>query len=137
MTQPTSAQLASARVTAPDAGGRRTHGWGAGRRTWPAGHRLEPEHGDLRVPHFVGLHAIQFVPLFAWLATRRITSARKRERATLFVGVGYAGVFAILLAQALAGEPVARAKYDRRGRVRHMARRDARRPCVCARPRPE
>ena len=106
MTRPTEAQMASAHAThrlptsgahtvgAPDGGpGLPGTGWSR-------------EHGDLRVPHFLGLHAIQILPLVAMLAAGRIGSARKRERAVLVVAASYAALFVILLVQALAGEPV-------------------------------
>ena len=57
------------------------------------------EHGDLRVPHFVGLHAMQILPLFAWVV------GRNRPRLVIAAGGVYAAVFALLLAQALAGRP--------------------------------
>lgn len=106
MTQPTGAQLESARAThrLPVAGahtvGATDGGVGLPGTGWSR------EAGDLRVPHFFGLHAIQLVPLFAFLAGRRIVSARKREQAALGVGVSYAALFVILLVQALSGEPV-------------------------------
>lgn len=45
--------------------------------------------GDLRVAHFFGLHALQLVPLFGWLAQRWW-----RERARLAV-LAFAGVYAL------------------------------------------
>ncbi len=106
MTQPTAAQLESARAThrLPVAGAHSVGGADGGAGLPGTG--WSREHGDLRVPHFVGLHAIQLVPLFAFLAGRRVGPARKREQAALVVGVSYAALFAILLAQALSGEPV-------------------------------
>jgi len=29
------------------------------------------QHGDLRIPHFFGMHAFQIVPALSWLLTRR------------------------------------------------------------------
>src|SRR5688572_10062650 len=76
MTAPTESQLAAARagqgmtiagahtVGAPDGGpGMPGTGWST-------------EHGDLRVPHFLGLHALQALPLVALvLARRRVADA--------------------------------------------------------------
>lgn len=59
------------------------------------------EHGDLRVPHFVGLHAAQALPLFAWLVRRRSSSSR--VRLTLAAAAVYSGVFAVALVRALMG----------------------------------
>ncbi|MEV6929486.1 hypothetical protein AB0M46_34025 [Dactylosporangium sp. NPDC051485] len=68
--------------------------------------------GDLRVPHFVGLHAIQVLLAVAAilnvLATRRAWLRAERVRARL-VGAavfGYAGVFAVLTWQAGRGQSV-------------------------------
>ncbi|GAB4057296.1 hypothetical protein [Catellatospora paridis] len=65
--------------------------------------------GDLRVPHFVGMHGIQVLLLVtAVLATRRGRLRDERVRARL-VGVaalGYAGVFAVLTWQARRGQSV-------------------------------
>ncbi|MEV4417677.1 hypothetical protein [Catellatospora sp. NPDC049609] len=68
--------------------------------------------GDLRVPHFVGLHGIQVLLLVAaglgLLASRRGRLRDERVRARL-VGVaalGYTGVFAVLTWQAKRGQPL-------------------------------
>jgi hypothetical protein len=61
------------------------------------------EHGDLRVPHFFGLHAIQVLPFCAWLV-------RRRRRATALVvttAASYFGFILILTWQALRGESIA------------------------------
>ena len=62
--------------------------------------------GDLRVPHFWGLHGLQVIPLLAlWLRRRRLTE-RQRSRLLMAGGVVYAGLFGILLQQALRGQPL-------------------------------
>jgi hypothetical protein len=105
MTRPTPAQLAEVRATrrmpisgahtvgAPDGGpGLPLTGWSTA-------------HGDLRVPHFVGLHAWQVLPLllFGVLAGR---ADRTRVAMTVAAGTAYAALFAALLVQALRGAPV-------------------------------
>jgi hypothetical protein len=105
MTRPTEAQLAEARRThriaavgahtvgAPDGGvGLPGTGWSRA-------------HGDLRVPHFLGLHAMQALAIMALLVRRRVGPA---AAATLVrvAGVSYAALFGILLWQALRGESV-------------------------------
>jgi hypothetical protein len=103
MTQPTEAQLAQARATrhltvsgahtvgAPDGGpGIPGTGWSR-------------EHGDLRVPHFVGLHAIQALALAAVFVRR---SSRSSVALMKAVSASYVALFAVLLWQALRGEPV-------------------------------
>jgi hypothetical protein len=106
MTRPTESQMESVRAThrLPVAGAH-TVGAPDGGAGLP-GTGWSREHGDLRVPHFVGLHAIQLVPLFALFAGRRIASARKREQAALVAGLSYTTLFVILLVQALSGESV-------------------------------
>jgi FtsH-binding integral membrane protein len=68
--------------------------------------------GDLRVPHFVGLHAIQVLlavtAILHVLAARRpwLRSERVRARLVGAAAVGYAGVFAVLSWQAYRGQSV-------------------------------
>ena len=65
-------------------------------------------HGDLRAAHFVGLHALQLIPLLA-LLLQRIPSLgpARRARLVLAFAASYAGLFLLLLWQALRGEPLA------------------------------
>jgi len=104
MTRPTESQLAQIAETrqvslvgahtvgAPDGGpGLPGTGWSV-------------EHGDLRVPHFIGLHALQVLPVIALLLWwRRIDDAR-RARLTVVAGSSYATIFLILIWQALRGQ---------------------------------
>ncbi|MEQ1573939.1 MAG: hypothetical protein ABL993_06800 [Vicinamibacterales bacterium] len=105
MTGPTQAQLAEARAThrlalagahtvgAPDGGpGLPVTGWST-------------RHGDVRVPHFVGLHALQALPIVALVALRR-RDERSRTRLTLAAAAVYALVFVTLLIEALRGVPL-------------------------------
>ena len=63
-------------------------------------------HGDLRVPHFAGLHAMQVLPLLGWtIARRRYVKARQVALVRAAAG-GYAALVGILLWQALRGEAV-------------------------------
>ncbi|MBG6057948.1 hypothetical protein RCH16_001146 [Cryobacterium sp. MP_M5] len=70
--------------------------------------------GDLRIPHFVGMHALQAIPLAALLLellARRIPAlAEPRTRFRLiWVVIGlYLGVLALLTGQALAGQSIVR-----------------------------
>ncbi|HJU42666.1 MAG TPA: hypothetical protein VJ691_07610 [Vicinamibacterales bacterium] len=63
-------------------------------------------HGDLRVAHFVGLHALQALPIVAVLIRRRKMAEAAPVRLIKIAGASYAGVFAILLTQALRGQSV-------------------------------
>ena len=65
--------------------------------------------GDLRIPHFVGLHALQVVPFLGWWLSRR-KRLPMRTRVTLVWAGGsfYLGVVLILLQQALRAQPLLR-----------------------------
>ncbi|AMY12010.1 hypothetical protein LuPra_05282 [Luteitalea pratensis] len=64
------------------------------------------DHGDMRVPHFVGLHALQVLPVVALLMRRRRFAATARVRLVIVAATSYATLFVILLVQALRGVPV-------------------------------
>jgi hypothetical protein len=104
MTRPTATQLAAARagqempvigahtVGAPDGGrGIPATGWST-------------RYGDLRIPHFVGLHALQVLPLIAFALRRRPLPGGPRVRLSLITAGSYFALFAILLVQALRGQ---------------------------------
>lgn len=62
--------------------------------------------GDLRISHFVGLHALQVLPLVAIILVR-LVSSEVLQRATLHgAGVTYVLLVAVVYLQALAGEPI-------------------------------
>ncbi|MCB0063335.1 MAG: hypothetical protein KDE19_14540 [Caldilineaceae bacterium] len=66
-------------------------------------------HGDLRIGHFVGLHALQIVPLLGLLLMRRRESwlATGHRLALLWTGaLGYLGVTALVTWQALRAQPL-------------------------------
>jgi len=104
MTRPTTAQIDAARATgrmvvagahtvgAPDGGpGLPGTGWSV-------------EHGDLRIPHFFGLHAMQILPLLALAVRRRRPDETARVRVMFVATASYVSLFAILLWQALRGQ---------------------------------
>lgn len=66
--------------------------------------------GDLRIGHFVGLHALQALPLLAILLNRFATRLDERTRARLVVVAGAAyGVLTVMLTwQALRGQALLR-----------------------------
>lgn len=105
MTRPTSAQLADARSShRMTIAGAHTVGASDGGPGLP-GTGWSVQHGDLRVPHFFGLHAMQMLPLVAWLIARRSTSASRQVRLVWVAASSYSLLFALLLTQALRGEP--------------------------------
>jgi hypothetical protein len=65
--------------------------------------------GDLRVPHFAGLHALQIMPMIGWLFSRRTRglarlTVQDRTRLVAAFGVAYVGAILLLEWQALRGE---------------------------------
>ena len=106
MTRPTEAQLAAARE-----GGRMTT---AGAHT-VGGVDGSPgvpvtgwsrDHGDLRIAHFIGLHAIQTLALVAIRLRRWRRPEAVRVQALLAAAASYASLFFLLLWQALRGQSV-------------------------------
>jgi hypothetical protein len=62
------------------------------------------EHGDLRIPHFLGLHAMQVLPLLAVVLRRRRSADNVRARLMFVAASSYGSLFGILLWQALRGQ---------------------------------
>jgi hypothetical protein len=64
--------------------------------------------GDLRIGHFVGLHALQVMPLIGWLVRRRAGRLRGGHQVGLIwiAGLGYLGLIGLLIWQALRGQPL-------------------------------
>ena len=62
--------------------------------------------GDLRIAHFVGLHALQVLPLLVALLAERSVADDLRTRIVWSVGVGYLGVVLLLTWQALRAQPL-------------------------------
>jgi hypothetical protein len=106
MTLPTREQLANERagnrmtisgahtVGAPDGGpGLPGTGWSR-------------DHGDLRVAHFLGLHALQILPLATLVFARRGWQDIQRIRMVWAISASHVSLFALLLWQALRGQSV-------------------------------
>ena len=108
MTVPTASQLTSARQgrpmtisgahavnTSDDAPGMPVTNWST-------------TGGDLRIPHFVGLHALQILPLLGLLLLkpRRRLSDAVSVRLVHLAGLAYLGLIGLLTWQALRGEPL-------------------------------
>ena len=68
--------------------------------------------GDLRIPHFVGMHAMQVIPIIALLlelGSRRVSALRDsgtRLGILMVIAALYLGVIAVLTLQALSGESI-------------------------------
>ena len=106
MTRPTSQQLAAARAGAPMTTiGAHTVGAPDGGPGMPVT-AWSSKHGDLRVPHFLGLHALQALALFAvglrWWRRNEVA----RVKAVLVATASYASLFVLLLWEALHGRSI-------------------------------
>ena len=66
------------------------------------------EGGDLRVAHAMGLHALQVIPLFAFVLGRGWPGLRQRLQLTMVCGFAtiYMTAGVALFAQAMAGRPI-------------------------------
>ena len=104
MVTPTPQQLAEAHAT-----GQLTHvgshtigapdgGPGLPLTNWSAA------HGDLRIAHFLGLHAMQLL-LLGWFLTRRHWSSQSQLRLVFTLAASSAIAFAVVLLQAMKGQP--------------------------------
>lgn len=109
MTSPTAQQLASWQAGGPDTiAGAHTVGLDDGGPGLPIV-GWSTEGGDLRIPHFVGMHALQLVPFVGWLISRRKRWSLPRRVALVWTVSGfYLGVTALLTVQALRAQPLLR-----------------------------
>jgi len=107
MTRPTPAQLEHARAGEPIITvGAHTVGAADGGPGVPVT-GWSRDHGDLRVPHFIGLHAIQALALIAVGLRRWWGPQAVRVRVVLIAAASYASLFILLLWEALQGQSIA------------------------------
>ena len=62
--------------------------------------------GDLRVGHFVGIHALQILPLLAWLLGSTTLGAARRSSLIAIAGAYYLAITLLLTWQALRAESI-------------------------------
>jgi len=114
MPRPTPAQLATLEAKRPTPiVGAHAVGVPDGGPGLPVTH-WSTEGGDLRVPHFMGLHGLQLLPLAGWWLGRRRRGANGTRRLpsvvasrlSVIAGVGYLGLVATTLVQALRARPL-------------------------------
>jgi hypothetical protein len=106
MTQPTRAQLDHARAgNRMTVSGAHTVGGPDGGPGIP-GTGWSREHGDLRVAHFLGLHAIQILAIAAVFFGRKGWHEIRQVRMVWAIALSHVSLFALLLWQALRGQSV-------------------------------
>ena len=109
MTVPTSTQIEGFKTAPPSLVGAHTVGAPDGGPGLPF-LGWSTAHGDLRVPHFVGLHALQMLPLLFLLLNilgDRFGWSEHQRLRLLWTGAGsYLGVVGLLLWQALRAQSV-------------------------------
>jgi hypothetical protein len=66
------------------------------------------QHGDLRVAHFAGMHALQILPFAGYLLHRTMSEwgDRKQALSVIALSIGYTAVFAWLAYSAFQGVPL-------------------------------
>jgi hypothetical protein len=65
--------------------------------------------GDLRVAHFLGIHALQILPIAGWLIGRLTgLPGRAKQKAVVAVSAGYVLLMGLAFMQALDGVPLVR-----------------------------
>jgi hypothetical protein len=63
--------------------------------------------GDLRIGHFVGMHALQVLPFVAWFVSRRRKlSTHQQVQLVWTAALGYLGIVALVTWQALRAQPI-------------------------------
>jgi hypothetical protein len=106
MTRPTSEQLASARAGNPmTVVGAHTVGAADGGPGVPVT-GWSREHGDLRIPHFVGLHAVQALAIFALPLRRFRRPEAVRVRMMIAAAASYTALLLLLIWGALSGQSI-------------------------------
>jgi hypothetical protein len=104
MTRPTQEQMGDLRQHHPvTAVGAHTVGAHDGGPGLP-GVGWSTQHGDLRIPHFFGLHGLQIIPFLGWLISRR--RDRDQVKPVFMVAASYLAFVTILVWQALRGQSI-------------------------------
>lgn len=66
------------------------------------------EGGDLRIGHFVGMHALQILPLFAWFISRRRLRLGQQLQLVWIAALAYLALVGLVTWQALRAQPLIR-----------------------------
>ncbi|MER6915673.1 hypothetical protein ABT354_28710 [Streptomyces sp. NPDC000594] len=111
MTMPTEEQLDKAGDGVPPISGAHNVGVPDGGPSMPLTD-WSTTGGDLRIPHFVGMHALQLLPLLVFALTLlagrlpRLRAEHTLVRLTVTASLGYAALVALTTWQALRGQPL-------------------------------
>ena len=109
MTSPSAGQMAALNAGEPGAGtiiGAHTVGAVDGGPGLPL-LGWSTTHGDLRIPHFIGLHALQVLPLLGWLISRRRWLPEAQQRSlVLIAAASYLSLMGLVTWQALRGQSI-------------------------------
>ena len=107
MTRPSAPQQAEMAYRRPAVIGAHTVGAPDGGRGLPIV-KWSRQHGDLRIPHFFGLHGLQAIPLlyFLLIRKRRIGTDRQTRLVTM-AAASYAALAMLLGWQAMRGQSIA------------------------------
>ena len=107
MTSPTAQQLASWEMGAPvRIAGAHSVGVPDGGEGLPF-LNWSTQGGDLRIGHFIGMHALQVIPFLGWLVMRRRRLSRGQQTALVWTGsAGYLGVTLLVTWQALRAQSI-------------------------------
>ena len=107
MTSPTAQQLASWEMGAPvTVAGAHSVGVADGGEGLPF-LNWSTQGGDLRIGHFIGMHALQVIPFLGWLVMRRRRLSRGQQTALVWTGsAGYLGVTLLVTWQALQAQSI-------------------------------
>ncbi len=108
MTSPTAQQMAGWREGTPvTVAGAHTVGLADGGPGLPVV-GWSTQGGDLRVGHFVGMHALQVLPFLGLFLARRRWSVRQQVRLVVTAAAGYLGAVLLVTWQALRAQPLVR-----------------------------
>jgi hypothetical protein len=108
MTSPTSPQLAALKLGAEETlMGAHSVGVADGGPGLPIV-GWSTEGGDLRIAHFIGIHAMQVLPFIGWFISRRLRNVSTGSKVSLVLtaGLSYGGLIGILTWQALRGQSI-------------------------------
>jgi hypothetical protein len=107
MTSPTAQQMASWQAGAPTTiVGAHSVGVADGGAGLPVV-GWSTQGGDLRVPHFIGMHALQLLPLLGWFIVRRRNLTSRQQTALVWTAsLTYLSLTLLVTWQALRAQPV-------------------------------